>query len=98
MSRSLWFVAGAGAGIYAAVRARRVAESLTPDGMRDRAKGLALGARLLTEEFVAGSREREAELRRQWGLVTAPEGLPTPLDHHRIPAQPVRALHEKKDS
>ena len=36
MSRALWFVAGTGAGVYAAVRAKRVAEALSVDGLRDR--------------------------------------------------------------
>ena len=36
MSRTLWFVAGAGAGVYGMVRGRRAAEALTVDGLRDR--------------------------------------------------------------
>ena len=35
--RPLLFLAGAGAGAYAVVKARRVAESFTVDGLRDRA-------------------------------------------------------------
>ena len=41
MGRPLWFVAGAGVGVYAAARARRAAESLTADGLRDRVARLA---------------------------------------------------------
>ncbi|WP_028471613.1 DUF6167 family protein [Nocardioides alkalitolerans] len=74
MSRGVWFAAGAGLGVYAAVRARRVAEAFTPDGVRDRVAGLRLGARLLAEEFSAGSGEKEDELRERFGL--APHGLP----------------------
>ncbi len=69
MSRSLWFVAGAGAGVYAMVRGRRAAEALTVDGLRDRAAGLALGARLLRDEVAQGSAEKETELRVRYGLV-----------------------------
>ena len=36
MRRGLWFVAGAGAGVYAMVRGRRAAEAFTADGLRDR--------------------------------------------------------------
>ena len=68
MNRGFWFVAGAGAGLYAAARARRVAESLTPDGLRDRLAGLSLGAQLLAEEVRTGAAEKEAELRDRLGL------------------------------
>lgn len=74
MSRSLWFVAGAGAGVYAMTRARRLAESFTVDGLRDRAGAVAVGARLLREDVVRGRAERETQLREQWGL--GPQGTP----------------------
>lgn len=67
MRRGFWFVAGAGVGVYAVVKARRVAESLTPDGIRDRAAGVALGAQLFAEEVRDGMRERENELRERFG-------------------------------
>ncbi|SED27513.1 hypothetical protein SAMN04489844_4071 [Nocardioides exalbidus] len=68
MGRPLWFVAGAGVGVYAAARARRAAESLTADGMRDRLRGWQAGARLFAEEVHQGRTERETELREQLGL------------------------------
>jgi hypothetical protein len=68
MPRTLWFVAGAGAGIYAVNRARRLAESLTADGLRDRATGLAAGARVFRDEVRAGAAEREEELRERYGV------------------------------
>ena len=74
MSRGVWFFAGAGAGVYAMVRARRAAEVLSVDGLRDRWNGVALGARLLTEEVTRGQAEKEAELRERFGLV--PHGRP----------------------
>lgn len=72
MSRALWFAAGAAAGTYAALRARRAAESLTPDGLRDRAAGLGLGARLFAEEVRLGAAEKEVELRAR--LRAVPDG------------------------
>ncbi|MCW2846274.1 MAG: hypothetical protein JWR90_248 [Marmoricola sp.] len=67
MNRSFWFVAGAGAGVYAMVRARRAAEVLTPEGLRDRMAGLGLGAHLFAEELRAGMDEKETELRERLG-------------------------------
>ena len=74
MGRPLWFVAGAGVGVYAAARARRLADDLTPDGLRDRARSLRLGARLFAEEVQQGRAEAETELRARLGLV--PHGRP----------------------
>ena len=74
MGRPLWFVAGAGVGVYAAARARRVADTLTADGLRDRARSLRLGARLFAEEVQQGRAEAETELRERLGLV--PHGRP----------------------
>ena len=74
MGRPLWFVAGAGVGVYAAARAGRVAESLTADGLRDRLRGWQVGARLFAEEVEQGRAERETELRERLGL--RPHGIP----------------------
>ena len=68
MGRPLWFVAGAGVGVYAAARARRAAEALTADGLRDRLRGWQVGARLFADEVHQGRAERETELREQLGL------------------------------
>ena len=68
MGRPLWFVAGAGVGVYAAARARRAAEALTAEGVRDRFRGWQVGARLFAEEVHRGRAERETELREQLGL------------------------------
>jgi hypothetical protein len=68
MRRGFWFVAGAGAGVYAMVRARRAAEAFTPDGLRDRVAGLGVGAHLFAEEVRTGMVERETELRERLGL------------------------------
>ena len=68
MRRGFWFVAGAGAGVYVMIRARRAAEAFTPDGLRNRAAGLGVGAQLFAEEVRAGMSERETELRERLGL------------------------------
>jgi hypothetical protein len=74
MSRGLWFVAGAGAGIYAVVRGRRAAEALTADGMKDRLGAAAVGLRMLRDEVAQGKAEAETDLRERLGL--APHGMP----------------------
>ena len=75
MSRGLWFVAGAGAGVYAFVKARRAAEAFTPVGIRDRMAGLGVGAHLFAEELRTGMAEKEIELRERlgWALDGPPE-------------------------
>ncbi len=59
MNRGLWFVAGAGAGIYAVIRGRRAAEALTIDGLQDRLNGLAVGARMFRDEVAQGKAEKK---------------------------------------
>jgi hypothetical protein len=85
MGRPLWFVAGAGVGVYAAARARRVAESLTADGLRDRLRGWRAGARLFAEEVHQGRTERETELREQLGLrpTAGSAGPPELISRHK---------------
>lgn len=68
MTRSVWFLAGAGVGIYAMVKARRAAEVFTPEGLRDRLAALELGAHLFSEEVRTGMAEKETELRRRLGV------------------------------
>jgi hypothetical protein len=68
MNRGIWFLAGAGAGIYAVVRARRAAEAFTPDGLRDRVAGAMLGAQLFGEEVRQEMTSKEAELRERLGM------------------------------
>jgi Family of unknown function (DUF6167) len=74
VARTLWFAAGAGAGVYVMVRARRLAEAFTPDGLRDRASAAVLGLRALREEVAQGQAEKETELRQRLHLVPH-EGL-----------------------
>jgi hypothetical protein len=65
MNRAFWFVAGAGAGVYAMTKARRVVEAFTPEGLQDRLAGLAVGAHLFTDEVRLGMAEKETELRER---------------------------------
>ena len=74
MSRSLWFVAGAGAGIWGMVRGRRAAEAFTAEGLHDRMSALFLGARMFRDEVAQGAAERETELRERFAVV--PHGRP----------------------
>lgn len=68
MNRGIWFLAGAGAGIYAMTRARRAAEAFTPDGLRDRLAGVTLGAHLFGEEVRQEMSNKETELRERLGI------------------------------
>ena len=53
--RTVWFAAGAAAGVYGMVKVRRIAEALTPDGMRDRVGAAFVGARLFRDEVAQGA-------------------------------------------
>lgn len=79
MSRGLWFVAGAGVGIYAMVRGRRAAEILTVDGLTDRLKGAQVGLQMLRDEVAQGAAEKETELREKFALL--PHGGPRELQN-----------------
>lgn len=68
MSRGLWFVAGAGAGVYAALRARRAAEILTVEGLQDRVGAAVVGLRVFRDEVAQGRADAETDLRGRMGL------------------------------
>ncbi len=88
MRRGFWFVAGAGAGVYVVLKARRAAEALTPDGLRDRLAGLGVGAQLFADEVRVGMVERETELRERLGYaIDGPLQL-TAEHHDGLPAAP----------
>ena len=65
---------GPAPGVYAMVRARRLKETFTAEGLSDRWNAAALGARLLRDEVAQGQAEAETELRERFGLV--PHGAP----------------------
>jgi len=72
--RAVWFAAGTAAGVYAATKVRRAAESLTVDGIHDRLTGWFAGARVLGDELRSGMLEKETELRAR--LAVLPDGDP----------------------
>jgi hypothetical protein len=82
--RGFWFVAGAGVGVYAVVKARRAAEALTPEGLQDRLAALSVGAHLFAEEVRGGMSEKETELRKRLGLA-----LDGSIDSRELPLPPV---------
>ena len=64
--RTVWFAAGAAAGVYGMVKVRRIAEALTPDGMRDRVGAAFVGARLFRDEVAQGAADAETRLREHY--------------------------------
>ncbi len=68
--RGIWFVAGAAAGVYGVVKARRVAEAFTADGVRDRVGAASVGARMFREEFQQGRTGAETDLRARIAVAT----------------------------
>jgi hypothetical protein len=91
MSRSLWFAAGAGAGLYAAVRARRVVEILTVDGLQDRVGAAVMGLRMLRDEVAQGKADAETQLRER--LAPAPHG-----QHELEPPAPTHPRSIEKEA
>ena len=84
--RTVWFLAGGAAGVYATSKVRRVAEALSYDGVHDRLTGWFAGARIMREELRAGVAEKETELLQRLALgaegatvLALPTGLPTGL-------------------
>ncbi|WP_372733456.1 DUF6167 family protein [Nocardioides sp.] len=90
MTRGLWFVAGAGVGVYAMVRGRRAAEALTIDGVTDRLKGAEVGWQMFRHEVAAGMAEKETQLRERLALApqVRPELNPGPTADRTDEEQP----------
>jgi hypothetical protein len=95
MSRSLWFLAGAGAGVWGMVRGRRAAEAFTAEGLHDRVNALFLGARMLRDEVAQGAADRETELRERFAVV--PHGRPE-LGFETGAARPPQPPEESKEN
>lgn len=66
--RTLWFLVGAGAGVYTSLKARRLAYRLTPAGLADQAAAVGLGMRAFGDEVRDGMAEREAQIAEELGL------------------------------
>lgn len=100
MGRMVWFAAGAGAGVYAMVKARRAAEAFTPEGLADRLAGLSVGAHLFGEEVRAGRAEKEIELRQRMGLALhggRPTALTSGPDRHDHPEHRLDHSHQHRE-
>jgi hypothetical protein len=71
MSRAVWFVAGASAGVYAMNKARQFAGTLNAEGLRARWEGITHGVRLVAQDAKQAQVQREDELRERMGLPAA---------------------------
>jgi hypothetical protein len=78
VSRTFWFVAGAGAGVYVVVKARRAVDRMTPAGLADQLAAAQLAARMFVREVHEGMTTKETELRSRLALADAGDsGVPT---------------------
>ncbi len=60
--RTVWFVAGTAAGVYATTKARRAAYRLSMPGLIDQAAALGLGWRAFSGELRAGIAQAEHDV------------------------------------
>lgn len=60
--RLIWFAAGSVAGLYASIKAKRVAYRLSPSGLVDQAGALGVGWREFSAELRAGMVARERQI------------------------------------
>ncbi len=102
VTRGIWFAAGAATGVYAMVKARRVAEAFTADGMKDRINAVSVGARLFREEMAQGTAEAEADLRDKYRAAAAAHGhreLETAAQAHQHAPEQVgaRSLTDRRE-
>jgi hypothetical protein len=98
VSRARWFVLGAATGVYAVVRAKRAAWSLTPDGLTARAAAAAAALRALRDQVGGDMAVREAELTERLALPAAdrvPSLIEPPTDQPAAPGGTPR--HRRED-
>jgi hypothetical protein len=81
--RTVWFVAGTAAGVYAATKARRAAYRLSMPGLIDQAAAAGLGWRAFAGELRNGMTQYEREVAAR--LDPTPTSGPRP----RTPAGPI---------
>jgi hypothetical protein len=60
--RAFWFVAGAAAGVYGAVKARRAAYRLSGPGIIDQAAALGVGWRAFSADLRDGMQKRQDDV------------------------------------
>jgi hypothetical protein len=70
--RTAWFAAGAAAGVYGTVKARRAAYRLSAPGIIDQAAALGVGWRAFSADLREGMREREDAVVRSLDSAAAP--------------------------
>jgi len=86
-ARVVWFVAGAAAGVYSSVKAKRAAYRLSMPGLIDQAAALGSGVRAFRAEMAEGMSAQEQHLRAHL------------LDHdHRLALPEPHDSPEQKDS
>ncbi|WP_269302364.1 DUF6167 family protein [Aeromicrobium sp. HA] len=64
-ARLAWFVAGAAAGVYSSVKAKRAAYRLSMPGLIDQAAALGSGVRAFRAEMAEGMSAQEQHLRQR---------------------------------
>jgi hypothetical protein len=72
------------------VRARRLREAFTVEGLRDRWHAAGVGARMLRDDVAQAQADKETELRERLGL--PPHGGPPQLT-----APAARGTHDRRD-
>ena len=87
-ARVVWFVAGAAAGVYSSVKAKRAAYRLSMPGLIDQAAALGSGVRAFRAEMAEGMQAQEQHVRAHL------------LDHdHRLALpEPSDTSPQQKDS
>jgi hypothetical protein len=75
--RTVWFVAGTAAGVYATAKARRAAYRLSMPGLVDQAAAVGLGWRAFAGELRTGMTQAEREVAAR---LDAPLTTPTESD------------------
>jgi len=66
--RPAWFVAGVAAGVWGAVRARRLAYRFSVPGLTDQAAALGVGWREFARDVHTGMARREQQIARELSL------------------------------
>jgi hypothetical protein len=76
MKRTTWFVAGAAAGLYASVKARRAAYRVSMPGLVDQAAALGVGWRAFASELRSGIAQEEQQVAARLDQLRTP----TPIE------------------
>lgn len=80
--RALWFAAGAAAGVYGSLKARRAAYRLSGPGIIDQAAALGVGWRAFSADLRHGMQERQDAVVRRLDSVEADRQLPPHHEDH----------------